>query len=106
MDASGYTQRQLELPDSGLRGPGVRRRRNCCYRGVAPLVPLELLVPACSESCFSIFPPYQHSCWESYWENCDEFVRVRKVGGGRACSLHVGGAGSEGGYWVSTGFAR
>src|ERR1700676_446705 len=32
MGASGYTQAFTLRPDSGSRGPGIRRRRKCCRR--------------------------------------------------------------------------
>src|SRR6202140_1567184 len=48
MGASGYTQAFTLRPDSGLRGPGIRRRRNCCRRGDRSFSPWS-----------SWFPPLQ-----------------------------------------------
>src|ERR1700732_4604553 len=64
MGASGYTQAFTVGPDSGLRGPGIRRRRKCCRRGDRSFSPLEFVVPACKESCFSTSLLKQHLPWE------------------------------------------
>jgi len=100
MAASGYAEGvrlSYRIPLEGVRNSDeaelLSPRRTL-------FVPLEFVVPACSESCFSIPLLNLHLLCER------RHVPVRQVGGGRACGLCVDNGGGEGGCGISAGFAR
>src|ERR1019366_1306402 len=99
--ASGYTQASTSF---WILAEGARNSEEAELLSPpeSAACPLEFVVPACSESCFS--PPLLDL--HLPWRNADDYVRVGQVGGGRACGLHVGSAGGEGGNRIPAGFAR